>query len=122
MPVKTGKNYLKRYDENVIQEALTAVKAGMSKLKASLTFGIPRSTIQFRLSDKFTKTQYGPQTVLTSQEEETLVRWIEKSMQKGFPRRMEDVQVSVKAFLDSNPRPNPFANNYPRKGCLLETA
>ncbi|KAJ8937651.1 hypothetical protein NQ318_002165 [Aromia moschata] len=32
---------------------------------------------------------------------------------KGFPRRKDDLQASVKAFLDGNPRPIPFKNNNP---------
>lgn len=113
---KPGTKYQKIYDESKIQEALKAVENGMSKRQAALTFNIPRSTIQFRLSQNFSKIQCGPPTVLTPQEEQDLILWIEKCSRKGFPRRMEDIQMSVKFFLDTSPRPNPFVNNFPGKG------
>lgn len=77
--------------------------------------GIPRSTLQFRLSKIFSKTTLGPNPVL-SQEEQILVEWVLQSHRKGFPRRKEDLQISVKTFLDENPRPNPFKNNLPDDG------
>nr|CAI5821448.1 unnamed protein product [Callosobruchus analis]CAI5830396.1 unnamed protein product [Callosobruchus analis]CAI5832848.1 unnamed protein product [Callosobruchus analis]CAI5852990.1 unnamed protein product [Callosobruchus analis] len=46
----------------------------MSKKAAAKRFGIPRSTIQYRLSDKFKSPGYGPPTVLTSKEEEILIK------------------------------------------------
>jgi len=42
-----------------------------------------------------------------------LENWILECSFKGFPRRKEDLQLSVKLFLDKNDRPNPFKNNLP---------
>lgn len=86
---------------------------GCKKKTAAKCFGVPRSTLQFRLSDQFRKTRHGPDTVLTTEEESLLVEWILDSYRKGFPRRKEDIQASVKNFLDDSKRPNRFKNNVP---------
>ncbi|KAJ8944633.1 hypothetical protein NQ318_004720 [Aromia moschata] len=62
------------------------------------------------------KTSLGPSPVLTNGEEDILVQWFIENAQKGFPRRKEDLQISVKHFLDKNPRKNPFKNNLPNEG------
>lgn len=117
MPKTTeGKKYSKSYTENDLLKALTAIESGMPKREASKLFHIPRATIQFRLSNKFVKSSPGPPTILTSQEESILVDWIKECHRKGFPRRKDDVQASVKQFLDEKPRPNPFKGNYPGEG------
>ncbi|KAJ8977061.1 hypothetical protein NQ317_017223 [Molorchus minor] len=44
--------------------------------QTSKKYKIPRSTLQFRLGQKFTKTTLGPNPVLSKEEEEILVNWI----------------------------------------------
>lgn len=107
------KKYVKEYSEDVIQVALSEIRRGMSKKSVAAKYGIPRSTLQFRLGSKFKKPRHGPNTYLTHTEEETLVQWILDSHRKGFPRRRDDICASVKKFLDVNPRPNPFKDNTP---------
>nr|CAI5821863.1 unnamed protein product [Callosobruchus analis] len=86
----------------------------MPKLQAPRKHGIPRQTLQFRLSKKFKRIGHGPSSYLT-EEEDVLQKWIMESFRKGFPRRRHDIQTSVKSFLDANPRKNPFKNNIPGK-------
>ncbi|KAI4460112.1 helix-turn-helix psq domain [Holotrichia oblita] len=105
--------YRKRYNQDDIEAALEAISNGMSKKKASVMFKVPRPTLQFRLSNKFKKSSLGPDTYLTKEEEEVLVQWIIESYRKGFPRRKDDIQISVKDFLDKAPRSNPFLQNKP---------
>ncbi|XP_049949772.1 uncharacterized protein LOC126457500 isoform X3 [Schistocerca serialis cubense] len=76
-------------------------------------YGIPRSTLQFQLSNKYTKTSHGPAPILTTEEENTLVWWIFECAQKGFPRRKQDIQASVREFLHNSKRPNPFKDDTP---------
>lgn len=59
--------------EQKITQAIQAVRDGMSKLRASKRFAIPRVTIQFRMGDKFKKPGYGPTTYVTPAEEATMV-------------------------------------------------
>lgn len=77
---------------------------------------MPRSTLQFRLSAKFSKSSMGPAPVLSEDEEKLLVKWIVTRARKGFPQRKLDVQLSVKEFLTMNQRKAPFKDNMPGDG------
>lgn len=113
---KTGLKYSKKYTEQNIQRAIEAIRSGMPKKQAAMKFQVPRSTLQFRLSQKFVKSSNGPAPILTSREEEILIEYIEACHRKGFPRRKEDIQHSVREFLEEVPRKNPFKNNMPGDG------
>lgn len=111
--VKGNSKYVKGYDEEVVQKALIEIQNGMPKKQAAVKYGIPRQTLQYRMSEKFKKIRHGPSSYLTEEEENTLEQWIVDSHRKGFPRRKNDVQASVKTFLDLNPRKTPFKDNIP---------
>ncbi|KAJ8945467.1 hypothetical protein NQ314_009219 [Rhamnusium bicolor] len=102
--------------EEKIKLALKAVEEGMPKLKASKIFGVPRATIQFRMSEKFKKPGYGPDTYLSKNEEKLLVDWILTCQRRGFPKRIEDLQKSVQNFLKECGRKTPFPNGLPGRG------
>lgn len=108
MPKKTS-----NFDN--IDAALKAIHVdGMSQKSAAKKFGVARSTLQFRLKNTDNQNiSCGPSTVLTTNEEKTLVKWLLESCKKGFPRRREDLQNSVKLFLDEQERTSPFKNNLP---------
>lgn len=101
------------FSEDKLSAAIQAVNDGMSKKAAARQFGIARTTLIFRLKNPEQKTTCGPSSVLTKEEEGMLVKWILECSKKGFPRRKEDVQLSVKNFLEVDGRPNPFKNNFP---------
>lgn len=107
---------IRKYSEEQMKKAIDAVKSGMSNRKAASLYGVPRTTLLFRMSSKFTKTRLGPQTILTTEEETLLVHWITECHKKGFPKRKEDIQATVKQFLDKTSRENPFTNNTPGNG------
>ncbi|KAG5868270.1 hypothetical protein JTB14_032985 [Gonioctena quinquepunctata] len=109
--VKKNRKYSKSYTEEVVQAALKDINYGMPKKQPAMKYGIPRSTLQFRLSDKFTKIEHGPRTYLTRDEENLLESWILESHRKGFPKRKDDIQASVKSFLNNHPRSTPFKDN-----------
>ncbi|KAJ8970937.1 hypothetical protein NQ317_016746 [Molorchus minor] len=110
VPIQVQKNTAEK-----IQKALNEIKRGLSKKAVAKKFGIPRSTLQFRLGNRFKKIRHGPNTYLTEEEEYTIVSWILDSHRKGFPRRKDDIVASVKKFLDENPRNTPFHDNIPGK-------
>ncbi|XP_072375131.1 uncharacterized protein [Diabrotica undecimpunctata] len=107
---------MNREREEKIHKAVEAVKDGMSKLKASKLYGVPRSTIQFRMGNKFKKPGFGPASYLTKEEESILVKWIVTCKKKGFPRRIEDVQHSVQNIIKNANRVTPFPDGLPGKG------
>lgn len=114
--VKKGDKYGKKYTDEQIIQAVDAVQKGMSQRTASKKYGVPRSTIQFRMSPAFSKSSPGPPPVLGHSAEDDLVNWIIDCSRKGFPRRKENVQTSVKKCLDHSGLKNPFHNNAPGSG------
>lgn len=93
------------YSDQKLEEAIEAVKGKkLSKKAAAKLFNIPRSTIQFRMSENFKKKSKGPNPVLSIEEEEQLERWIIMCAKKGFPRRKNDLKYSVQKFLNENKR------------------
>ncbi|KAF2892201.1 hypothetical protein ILUMI_13971 [Ignelater luminosus] len=72
-----------RYIEENMSAAINVVRNGMSKKKAATTI---------------TK---GPPSVLTADEENTLVRWITTCSKKKFPRRRLDLINSLKNYLET---------------------
>lgn len=118
MPKAVEKNrYVKKWKEEELSKAVEEVQSGVPLRRVCRKYpNIPRSTLQFRSSSKFTKSSFGPSPILNAAEEKELANWVIDCQKKGFPRRKEDVQISVKQFLDDNPRENPFNNNYPGEG------
>ncbi|XP_049860339.1 uncharacterized protein LOC126354618 [Schistocerca gregaria] len=101
------------YSEESLQKALQEVKKGFSFNAASRMYGIPRSTLQLRLSNKYTKPSHGPAPILSTEEENTLVWLIFECPRKGFPRRKQDIEASVQEFLHNSKRPDPFKDETP---------
>ncbi|XP_067004498.2 uncharacterized protein [Anabrus simplex] len=115
---KTSRKGVKssRYTQAALEAAVLDVKNGVSKKAAARKHGIPRATLQFRLSDRFQKTERGPAPILTHDEESLLVKWLLECSKKGFPRRKGDIKVSVHEFIRLSDRPNPFKDNMPGDG------
>lgn len=102
------------FSETNLLQAITGVpNDGLSKKGTTKQFNVSRSTLQFRLKNPDGKKTCGPSTILTADEEKLLETWILESGKKGFPQRKEDLQLSVKQFLDNDNRPNPFKNKLP---------
>jgi hypothetical protein len=117
MPKKIeGDVYQKKYTKEDVQNALLEIENGLSKKAAARKCNVPCATIQFRMSQNFSKTSFGPAPILSNVEENLLVTWIRESLRKGFPQRKEDLQASVHHFLEANPRQNPFKDNHPGEG------
>ncbi|XP_065092046.1 uncharacterized protein LOC135712887 [Ochlerotatus camptorhynchus] len=105
----------RQYDENTVRQCILNVKNGKQTIYgASKSFGVPESTIRFRLSDKWSKkARKGPQTVMSKYEEEKIVVWLKEMQRKGFPVVKETLFSKIKTFFDTTSRPNPFPNNAP---------
>lgn len=100
------------FSESNLTKVISAVlNDGVSKKAAAKQFNISRSTLQFRLKNPEGKITCGPCTVLS--EEKLSDTWIIDCYRKGFPQRKEDLQLSVKQFLDNENRLNPFKDNLP---------
>ncbi|XP_050497766.1 mblk-1-related factor 1-like [Diabrotica virgifera virgifera] len=110
---------LRKYDKNKLIEAVKDVQNGTESYRtAEKKYGIPKSTIEFKLKHPEHKDTLGPSPILTCEEENTLVRWIQETASKGFPKKANDLKSSVQKFLTENPRPNNFKHNRPGDGWL----
>nr|XP_022909351.1 uncharacterized protein LOC111420562 [Onthophagus taurus] len=103
-----------KYRAESMEAAINEVKNNnMSYRNAAHKYGVPKSTLEFKIKNPGHKDTCGPNPILSTREESDLVRWIEELATKGFPRKREDILNSVQKFLTENPRPNPFKNNRP---------
>lgn len=108
----------KNYDPNNMILALRELRETENPKIREIArkYDIPKSTLHFKLKNPDRRTSFGPQPVLTEDEESILELWIIRLMKKGFPLKIENLQRSVSKFLEENPRPNPFKDNYPGDG------
>ncbi|KAI4455566.1 homeobox-like domain superfamily [Holotrichia oblita] len=100
-----------------MQLAIEEMKTGESSLRnVAKKYNVPKSSLEFKIKNPGHKETFGPNTVLTEDEELRLVDWIKKMAQRGFPNNRENILDSVQTFLKDNPRKNPFKNNRPGHG------
>lgn len=106
---------VRKYDETAISRCMELVTTKRKTLYAACkAYGIPQSTVRYRLSGKWTtKVRKGPQTVLTVEEERKLVQYLATMQNKGFPVTKQLLLHKVKNFFETNLRPNPFKKNIP---------
>ena len=64
------------------------------------------------------KSLNGPKTVLTTEEEETLVLWLEMTMRAGFPRPDASLLDEVQKIILADGRPHSFVNGRPGRKWL----
>ncbi|XP_066587813.1 uncharacterized protein [Prorops nasuta] len=116
---KTNKMKKKRIERNYnvqsIKEALDAIDKGKSYREASESFGVPKTTLyRFKKSDNpELNSKKGAPTVFTASEEENFVAWILYRAERGFPVNKKLLLDTVKDYVMSTGRNNPFSNDGP---------
>lgn len=106
----------KQYSEESVLDCIQAVKSGKTVYASCKEFGIPMSTIVYRMSGRWkNKHTPGPQSVLSNQEERRIVKWLEDMQDRGFPVSRHALLHKVSEYLSSNPRTTPFRDNRPGK-------
>jgi len=61
----------------------------------------------------------GPNTILSFNEEDKIVKWILAKAKVGFPVHPENIKDSIQKILKSFPRKNPFNDDRPGKKWLV---
>lgn len=109
------KRPIHQYSEQSLASALEAVKNGTSIRSASREFGVPKTTIQDRISGRIKEgpRKMGPQTVLSLEEESILVKWLKQLATTGFPQKKTDLQNAVQKIILENKRETPFKDGRP---------
>ncbi len=105
----------RKYNAGAMAEAIDMVRyGGMSKKRAALVYGVPRTTLIDKLSGRVPEVaKSGPSTVLTPAEEETLVNYVSLMASIGYPLSKANLLCEVKRALDRDCRNTLFTNNMP---------
>jgi len=104
----------KKYSQDDVNNAVDAVKKGMSLRVASKTFGVPYCTIYVKFKNIVPlMARKGPQTYLRTEEENNLVEWIFYLSERGFPVNKNQLLDSVRDVIVELKRETPFVNNRP---------
>lgn len=115
MPPK-GKRSFHKYTENALNDALNAIRRGdISILGASKKYGVPRATLQDKLSGRAPEgpRKMGPPTILTTAEEEHLKKWCLDLAKCGFPIKIDELLNTVQKNLNEDKRVTPFKDSRP---------
>lgn len=103
----------KKYDKAAVESALHAIRNGLSYIKASVQFKVPKTTIIEKNKKKYSHDKPGAPTILTPKEENHLVQWIVTLGKAGFPVTKTQLIESVTELLKTLDRENPFKDGVP---------
>lgn len=103
-----------QYSEEQMKKALQAVADGMKVTTASKLYGVPRTTLLYKNIGVYPKERkIGPDTVLSKEEENLLVKWMLHVASLGFPVTKIQLLDSVEILIKKLHRPNAFTNGRP---------
>ncbi|KAJ8953873.1 hypothetical protein NQ314_007189 [Rhamnusium bicolor] len=94
-----GSRTYRDFTEENLEDALEAVRAGMSKKMAAQTYGISRATIARKLLGRNMQ-QVGHPKVLSSQEEASIAETLGVVANWGFPLTRLDVRTVIAKYLE----------------------
>lgn len=102
------------YTTEQMSKALADVKKGIPAAVAAKKHGVPRSTLRHKRDGKSPLVcPMGPSTILTKEEEFTLVDWIIKLSERHFPVSKEQLLDTVQKITNSTTRAKTFMKNRP---------
>lgn len=100
---KLGGRTYANYTADQLDQALVAVRGGMSQAQASRRFKIPRGTIQNKLFARHNKA-YGHPTVFSKEEEQLLTHTLTTVSNWGFPLTQEDIREVLHKYVEKQGR------------------
>lgn len=115
-PRKRNKGPIHQYSQEQLSRALNEIKVnGMSKLQASKVFGIPRTTLRDKISEKTSEMieRVGKKCTLGKDIENKLVEWILTNAANGFPVNKEGLIYSVQKIVEKRKIATSFIANKP---------
>ncbi len=108
-----GKSF-RQYREAEMNSALEAIKKGSTVRNASKKFEVPYTTLLYKSQGKFGN-KMGPEPILKAEYEETLIGWINKMKELGFPIVKDHLLDSVERLVTLNKIETKFKKNRPGK-------
>ena len=111
---KVQKKNRKTYCVQQAKDALHQIQAGMSVRKASMRYGVPRTTLQDLKKGLYDPdSRPGPSPFLTTTEEKLLCDWLIEMSRRGIPVSQKCLLDSIQKILSDDGRDHPFAGNRP---------
>lgn len=93
-----------KYSEEDLNAAVLEIKKGGSLRAVARKYGIPSSTLGYRVSGKFIKPGKGPSPFMTKEEESELGDWIIECSTMRCPRQMGDIRKCANEIITRNDR------------------
>lgn len=112
---KKKKRRNSHFPTDLILSAIEAVEKGASYRSVAKAYSIPASTLfrKKKFPDSIKLCRRGPPTVLTKEEEEELVQWIQERASTGCPPTKKELMDTVEVFVKNLNRKNPFTDGRP---------
>ncbi|XP_039278765.1 uncharacterized protein LOC120350249 [Nilaparvata lugens] len=109
----------KQYSDEMMHEAILAVRGGESISCASKRLGVPRMTLSDKLSGRTPQVcKLGRKMVLSSDEEDVLVQWVLSCQTSGLPINSDQLIESIKTLVEKLGKETPFTEDMPGKRWL----
>ena len=89
------------YTSEDLDLAISRAKSTGKVRAAAKAYGIPFSTLQNKLAGKYATDRRGPKTILTPEEEQRTVSWIQYMAKAGFPVMLKDLYTNVKSLAQT---------------------
>ncbi|CAK9861575.1 unnamed protein product [Sphagnum jensenii] len=106
-----------QWTNDTLQEAISAVRRGAMTLRqAGRHYNIPPSSLSEHMTGRITKRKYGPQGVLSVEEEASIVNWVRQTLADGWPVGIK--QLKMKVAEVTRGRPTPFTKGIPGSSWL----
>ncbi|XP_030760298.1 uncharacterized protein LOC115885495 [Sitophilus oryzae] len=103
MPTERNRGIREKWSEENMQNAIAAVRNGMSKNMASKQFSVPRGTLRDYLAKNVTlKCSMGRKCILTKEQETELCSRIIRLAEVGYPLTSKVLRRCVFNFCDAN--------------------
>lgn len=111
---KVGGRSYGAYSEESLENALRDIRSrNLTQRQTSVKYGIPRSTLKYKLKGAHAGKPGGP-TIFSQEEEETFKAYVITASNYGFPVDELDLRLIVKAYADKKGiRIRQFRNNVP---------
>ena len=106
------------YSQETLKKALAELKEGVGINTVSRVYEIPRSTLQAKKSNRYPTSKPGPDPVLTKEEEDNIVKWIDYmcGIRRSITR--DHLIDSVALYVKKMAKPNLFVDGRPGRHWL----
>lgn len=101
------------YDSETVKLAIIDVNEGSSLRRAAQNHGIPVSSLYRAIKNPNKPIKAPPPTILTVEEENDIVKWIEFRAESGYPATKSELLDNVQNYILKLNRKTPFTNGRP---------